>query len=326
MSLINQQYYDKDDIDALFDDLGLFIDDDGTLKIVLTNNNNVYVGSLYALKSEIPEKISDLTDDSNFVEKSNTKGLLKNDGSVDTNTYLSSVALADYVQYSTLNNYLQKSQTSYKGKNVVVDGTSGNISFEDKNNHSHSNYLTSSDITGKLDTAQTSHKGENVVVDATSGQITFEAKNNHTHDGLIDSTWTTLTVNSNFYNYTENSQVVLPLQYRKIGNIVEIIGLVGLNANLSSGQWTIGTLPTGVRPTKEISFVAELHNNSNLWTCIIKTNGDITFNRLRDINSSVDVTIQYANSSETVSLAKATSYVTGKQWVDVLKINAMFIV
>lgn len=282
MSLINQQYYDKDDIDGLFDDLGLYIDDDGILKIVLTNNNNVYVGSLYALKSEIPTKTSDLTNDSNFVQKSNTRGLIKNDGTIDTNSYISSITLADYVQYDTLSNYLLKSQTSQKGKNVVVDSTSGLISFEDKNNH--------------------------------------------THDGLIDSTWTTLTVNSNFYNYTENSQVLLPLQYRKIGNVVEVIGLVGLNANLSSGQWTIGTLPEGVRPTKEISFVAELHNNSNLWTCIIKTNGDITFNRLRDVNSSVDVTIQYANSSETVSLAKATSYVTGKQWVDVLKINAMFIV
>lgn len=37
---------------------------------------------------------------------------------------------------------LDKAQTSYKGKNVVVDGTSGNISFEEKNNHTHSQYLT----------------------------------------------------------------------------------------------------------------------------------------------------------------------------------------
>lgn len=39
-------------------------------------------------KPDIPSKISDLTNDSDFVEKSNTKGLLKNDGTVDTTDYV----------------------------------------------------------------------------------------------------------------------------------------------------------------------------------------------------------------------------------------------
>ena len=42
-----------------------------------------------------------------------------------------------------LSNKLDKAQTSYKGKNVIVDSSSGNITFEDKNNHTHSQYLTS---------------------------------------------------------------------------------------------------------------------------------------------------------------------------------------
>lgn len=42
-----------------------------------------------------------------------------------------------------LSNKLDKAQTSYKGKNVIVDSSSGNIAFEDKNNHTHSQYLTS---------------------------------------------------------------------------------------------------------------------------------------------------------------------------------------
>lgn len=37
---------------------------------------------------------------------------------------------------------LNKNQTSFKGKNVVVDSTTGEINFEDKNNHTHSEYLT----------------------------------------------------------------------------------------------------------------------------------------------------------------------------------------
>ena len=37
--------------------------------------------------SDIPTKISDLTNDSNFIETSNTTGLIKNDGSIDTTSY-----------------------------------------------------------------------------------------------------------------------------------------------------------------------------------------------------------------------------------------------
>lgn len=39
-------------------------------------------------KPDIPDEISDLSDGSEVVKKSNTAGLLKNDGSVDTNSYL----------------------------------------------------------------------------------------------------------------------------------------------------------------------------------------------------------------------------------------------
>ena len=112
----------------------------------------------------------------NYVQKNNTNGLLKNDGTVDTNTYLTSHqnisgkeetanktsswnTTTNNTRYPTeklvkdsLDGKLDKSQTSYKGKNVVVDSSTGNITFEDKNNHTHNNYLTShQDITGKED-------------------------------------------------------------------------------------------------------------------------------------------------------------------------------
>lgn len=52
-------------------------------------------------------------------------------------------------------NKLEKTHASYKGKNVVTNASTGTIEFEEKNNHTHSNYLTSSDISGKIDTAGT---------------------------------------------------------------------------------------------------------------------------------------------------------------------------
>ena len=41
----------------------------------------------------IPSSSSDLSDGSNLVKKSSTTGLIKNDGSIDTNTYLTSSAI-----------------------------------------------------------------------------------------------------------------------------------------------------------------------------------------------------------------------------------------
>lgn len=62
----------------------------------------------------IPTKTSDLTNDSNFI-----------------------------TSHQDISGKLDKVQTSYKGKNVVVDSSTGNITFEDKDNHTHSQYLTS---------------------------------------------------------------------------------------------------------------------------------------------------------------------------------------
>jgi len=72
------------------------------------------------------------------VSKSSTSGLLKNDGSVDTNTYLTS---------SSLSNYVQKSNTSGLLKN---DGTVDTSSYITSS--AISGMLTSSDIVDNLTT------------------------------------------------------------------------------------------------------------------------------------------------------------------------------
>ena len=43
----------------------------------------------------IPTKISDLTNDSDFIETSSTNGLIKNDGTIDTNTYVDTDDIAN---------------------------------------------------------------------------------------------------------------------------------------------------------------------------------------------------------------------------------------
>ena len=313
-------------------------------------------------KPTIPSKISDLTDDSDFIEKSETSGLIKNDGSIDENSY----ALANHnhsgvyanashnhtvanitdfptipskvsdlendsgflTEHQSLSDYIQKSQTAGLVKNDGSIDTSnyltnhqslktinnesivgtGNItinagsnvdivtnangwnntlsdskvpsekltknsldnkvdketgkglfsgSYTDLSNKpsipsktsdlaNDSNFLTShQDITGKLDIAQTSYKGKNVVVDSTTGNITFENKPTIPTDvsQLSDNNNTAFTPKSHTHSeYTNptiadnlttdsSSQVLSAKQGKllneKIGNIITIINGTG---------------------------------------------------------------------------------------------------
>ena len=135
---------------------------DGTAQasknVVTDSNGNITTEA----KPTIPTKTSDLTNDSGFL-----------------------------TSHQDITGKLDIAQTSYKGKNVVVDATTGNITFENKPTipsktsdlTNDSGFLTShQDISGKLDKSQTSYKGKNVVVDSSTGNITFEDKNNHSHN------------------------------------------------------------------------------------------------------------------------------------------------
>ena len=81
-TLNKQWFYDKEEIDDLLD------------------------AKLDAV--DVPTKISDLDDDSDFISKSNTAGLVKNDGTIDTTSY------------QVAGNYIETSATGGLVKN---DGT-----------------------------------------------------------------------------------------------------------------------------------------------------------------------------------------------------------
>lgn len=85
-TLTKQWFYDKDEIDTALD-----------LKLDA---------------ADVPTKTSDLTNDSNFISTSNTVGLIKNDGTIDTTQYIS--------EHQSLDNYVEKSATAGLIKN---DGT-----------------------------------------------------------------------------------------------------------------------------------------------------------------------------------------------------------
>lgn len=81
----------------------------------MTENNGNWFDSIVSTVQTALEAV--------FVKKSNTSGLLKNDGTVDTNTYLTSVPSHNQ-NLSTINN------TSTVAVNVVyTDSTTGTLNL-----------------------------------------------------------------------------------------------------------------------------------------------------------------------------------------------------
>ena len=119
-------------------------------------------------KPSIPNKISDLQNDSDFIVTSSVIGLIKNDGTVDTNTYLTSSALSNYIQKSNTSGlikndgtidtstYLTQMKIGSTSGLPVKTGTNGVLAAGSfgtsagtfaEGNHTHSNYVAATKVT-----------------------------------------------------------------------------------------------------------------------------------------------------------------------------------
>lgn len=90
--------------------------------------------------------------------------------------------------------------------------------------------------------------------------------------GLSDSGWLTLT-NSSVFNGT--------IYYRKIGNLVEIIGTqLKLITDLTDGAGRVlATLPSGFRPQRNTYFFAGNPNTNGIGMGTVSSNGEIRFQK-----------------------------------------------
>jgi len=135
-------------------------------------------------KPSIPSSSSDLSDGSDLVKKSATSGLLKNDGSVDTNSYLTS---------SSLSNYVQKSSTTGLLKNDGTVDTTQYLSSLPTHNHDD-RYYTESEVDTALNGKQaTLVSGTNIkTINNTSllgsGNISIQGGGSVTVDSVLSTT------------------------------------------------------------------------------------------------------------------------------------------
>lgn len=86
VELINLEYYTKSECDSKYlikQNFGLVIDDEGILRIVAEEDNDdnddgsdVFVGELYALKSDVPTIIDAYLKANNYIHMSDLKKML----------------------------------------------------------------------------------------------------------------------------------------------------------------------------------------------------------------------------------------------------------
>lgn len=107
------------------------------------------------------------------------------------------------------------------------------------------------------------------------------------NEKILDSGWITATLNSAFENYASDNVV----QYRKIGNVVEIAGVVKPTETITgSSEATIFTLPAEYRPNKSRYYVCQ-GSYRNIWLLAVKSNGIVSLSRHGSGgNNFVDVT------------------------------------
>lgn len=121
------------------------------------------------------------------------------------------------------------------------------------------------------------------VVDSLEGNSTTDAPSVHAVNSKIESLvgntdiWHEITdIKTDFKIY----EGAAPVQYRKVGNVVEVCGVLAPVETLpgSTSAVVMFTLPEGYRPNTIRYFVCQ-GSNTNKWLLSVDPNGDVGFSR-----------------------------------------------
>ena len=172
---------------GLVDTYTITYDDGTTTTFTVTNGSNASVtiqtawGSTTS-DSKVPsEKLTKDTLDTK-IAKSSTSGLVKNDGTIDTNTYLTSSALTNHVQKSSTTGLIKNDGS------IMTSGTgSSNYSA---GNHTHSGYVSATKVTSWSGTVSDSNvPSEKLVKNSLDDKIGKSSTSGLVkNDGTIDTT------------------------------------------------------------------------------------------------------------------------------------------
>ena len=224
-----------------------------------------------------------IPDVSNYIQKSSTTGFIKNDGSIDSNEYVTSQELYEnipinYVVTSTDNTSTEDVSTFIVGKEYyfVIRAFQGSsevpadgIRCEIDNSGTIEDLISvnsDDNLSAKFKFTPTEQKGYilKVYSDAltpveTNPSGTPEATLNdtlvatYTFDAIIDTDWQEVTFKKGYTRYGEASSVYI----RRKGNLVELIGVWKTTSeqNASYDYVAFASIPDELKPTRTVNTV-----------------------------------------------------------------------
>ena len=224
-----------------------------------------------------------IPDVSNYIQKSSTAGFVKNDGSIDSNEYVTSQELFEnipinYVVTSTDNTSTEDVSTFIVGKEYyfVIRAFQGSsevpvpyIRCEIDNSGTIEDLMSvnpDDNLSAKFKFTPTEQKGYilKVYSDAltpveTNPSGTPEATFNnilvatYTFDAIIDTDWQEVTFKKGYTRYGQASSVYI----RRKGNVVELIGIWKSTSKKSASYdyVSFASIPEELQPTRSVNTV-----------------------------------------------------------------------
>ena len=243
-------------------------------------------------------------DVSNYIQKSSTAGLVKNDGSIDSNEYVTNQELYDnipinYVVTSTDTTSTEDVSTFIVGKEYyfVIRAFQGfeeiyidNIRCEiDHSGTTEDLILVDSDdmLSVKFKFTPTEQKGYILKVyrsDYLGDMLVETLVATYTFDAIIDSDWQEVTFKTGYARYGDASSVYI----RRKGDLVELTGVWKTTSKKSASYDYVpfASIPSELKPTKTVNTVCFGQGKS---TYMLTVSGDTLYWSRYGVSTNADL-------------------------------------
>lgn len=224
----------------------------------------------------------------NYIQKSSTSGLVKNDGRIDSNEYVTSQDLynntpINYVVTSTDNTFNEGDSTFIVGKNYYFIVRT----FQGLNEVKLSSIRCEIYHSGKIEVLSPPAEPdfwENVFEFTPMEQKGYVLKvydsdtlvATYTFDAVIDTDWQEVTFKSGYAKYNNSTSVYI----RRKGDLVELVGVWKPTSkkNAASNPVPFASIPKELKPTKAINTVC-FGQGKNTYMLTVDTDGILKWSR-----------------------------------------------
>lgn len=252
----------------------LYLDDEKNNQIIITNGGGE-------------------VDLSNYIQKSSITGLVKNDGSIDSNDYVTNQelyenTLINYVVTSTNNTRTEDVSTFIVGEEYyfiirAFQGSSEIYVNDIRCEIDHSGVIDnlisveSDDWSNVFKFTPMEQKGHVLRVYRSDTLVAT-----YTFDAIIDTGWQNVSFLDGYTNYSGDT-----LKIRRIGNIVEINGSWTAleNKPASTREIPFATIAEEFRPESEV-YVRQQGRGMNTYLLAVEPNGKVSWSKYGTSSSS----------------------------------------